>query len=215
MHTVSQPSLSPSFEILLTEDENWTYPYLPIVMAPSKLTTVDFATFANLVNGQLRNSKNKYHGIDPTTKEPNWDVPVASHNDIEDAVAAGNKAYAKWKTTTWEERTRHLERFKEIFYSYEKELTEVLLKETGKPRMFAAMEVKSCANFFDWHINMKEPQLQRTEDDEKIVLNKYIPLGVVGSIGPWNYPLLLVLAKVLPATQMGNTVIVKPSPFTR
>lgn len=61
---------------------------------------------------------------------------------------------------------------------------------------------------------MKEPQLQRTEDDEKIVENKYILLGVVGAICPWNFPLLLSLAKVLPATQMGNTIIVKPSPFT-
>jgi acyl-CoA reductase-like NAD-dependent aldehyde dehydrogenase len=183
-------------------------------MAPSKLTTIDFGTFANVIDGQLRNSKTKYHGIDPTTKEPNWDVPVASDNDIEDAVVAGNKAYAKWKMTTWEERTQHLERFKEIFFSYEEELTNVLVKETGKPRMFGAMEVKSCAEFFDWHINMKEPQLQRIEDDEKIVVNKYIPLGVVAAIAPWNFPLLLVLAKVLPATQMGNTVIVKPSPFT-
>jgi acyl-CoA reductase-like NAD-dependent aldehyde dehydrogenase len=183
-------------------------------MAPSKLTTIDFGAFANIVNGQPQSSKNKYHGIDPTTKEPNWDVPVASHDDIEEAVSAANKAYASWKKRTWEERTQHLERFKEIFFSYEEELTEVLLKETGKPRMFGAMEVKSCAEFFDWHINMKEPQLQRTEDDEKIVENKYIPLGVVGAICPWNFPLLLSLAKVLPATQMGNTVIVKPSPFT-
>ena len=166
------------------------------------------------MNGQLRNSKNKYHGIDPTTKEPNWDVPLASHDDIEDGVVVGNKAYARWKTTTWKEHTQHLERFKEIFYSYEEELTEVLLKETGKPRMFAAMEVKTCANFFYWHINMEEPQLQRTEDEAKIVVNKYILFGVVGAIGPWNYPLLITLAKVLPATQMGNTVIVKPSPFT-
>jgi acyl-CoA reductase-like NAD-dependent aldehyde dehydrogenase len=183
-------------------------------MAPSKLNTIDFGTFANIVNGQPRNSKNKYHGIDPTTKEPNWDVPVASHDDIEEAVSAANKAYASWKKRSWEERTQHLERFKEVFFSYEEELTEVLLKETGKPRMFGAMEIKTCADFFNWHINMKEPQLQRTEDDEKIIENKYIPLGVVGAICPWNFPLLLSLAKVLPATQMGNTIIVKPSPFT-
>lgn len=183
-------------------------------MAPAKVTTIDFGTFANVIDGQLRNSKNKYYGIDPTTKEPNWDVPVASHDDIEDAVAAGNKAYAKWKKTSWEERTQYLERFREVFFSYQEELTDVLVKETGKPRMFGAMEVKSCADFFNWHANMKEPRLEKTEDDEKIIVNKYIPLGVVVAIAPWNFPLVLVLAKVLPATQMGNTVIVKPSPFT-
>lgn len=133
---------------------------------------------------------------------------------MEDAVAAGNKAYAKWKMTTWEERTQHIERFKEIFFSYEQELAHLLVKETGKPKMFGAMEVKICAEFFNWHIDLKEPQLLRTEDDEKIIVNKYIPLGVVGAIGHWNFPLVLTLTKVLPATQMGNTVIVKPSPFT-
>ena len=184
-------------------------------MAPSKVDTpIDFGTFSNVINGQLKNSKNKYHGIDPTTKEPNWDVPVASHDDIEEAVAAANKAYASWKTTTWEERTHLIERFKEVYNSYEDELAEVLAKETGKPRMFAAMEVKGAYDFFDWHIGMKEPKLAPFEDNEKVIVNKYIPLGVVGAIGPWNFPLLLTLGKVLPATQMGNTVIVKPSPFT-
>ena len=66
-------------------------------MAPSKLTTIDFGTFANIVDGQPRNSKNKYHGIDPTTKEPNWDVPVASHDDIEDAVSAANQVNPYFK----------------------------------------------------------------------------------------------------------------------
>ena len=180
-------------------------------MAPGKVDTIDFGSFSNIVNGQLRNSKNKYHGIDPTTKEPNWDVPVASHDDIEEAVAAANKAYTSWKKTTWAERTHLIERFKEVYFSYEEELTDLVAKECGKPKMFAAMEVKSASEFFDWHINMKEPTLQPFEDSEKTIVNKYVPLGVVGAIGPWNFPLLLTLGKVLPATQMGNTVIVKPT----
>ena len=75
------------------------------------------------------------------------------------------------------------------------------------------MKVKTCPDSFDWQISMKRPQLQRTEDIEKTFVDRDVSLGVVGAIGPWNFPLLLTLAKVLPTTQVGNTVIVKPSPF--
>ena len=183
-------------------------------MAPGKVNTISFETFSNLVDGSLRNSKNKYHGINPSTKEPNWDVPVASHDDIEDAVRAGNKAFKTWKQKSWAQRTEYIERFKEVFFSYQDEMTAVMMAECGKPKPFASFEVQTCRTYFDWHLNMDEPTLYRHEDDEKVIEQRYIPLGVVGAIGPWNFPLLLTLAKVLPAVQMGNTIIVKPSPFT-
>lgn len=183
-------------------------------MAPSKLTTVDFGTFYNVVDGGNRSSKTKYHGIDPTTKGKLWDVPVASYGDVEDAVAAANKAYASWRKTTWTERTKYLQRFKEVYDSYVEEMAELLLKETGKPRMFGTSEVQTGSIWLDHHINMTEPKPERYEEESKIIENKYVPLGVVAAICPWNFPVLLSLAKILPAVQMGNAIIVKPSPFT-
>ena len=97
-------------------------------MAPSKLTTVDFTSFPNIVNGEQRNSKNKYHGVDPTTKEPLWACAVASDEDIEDAVQAANKAQASWKLKTWAERTERIAQFKELFETYFDEMTALLLK---------------------------------------------------------------------------------------
>lgn len=183
-------------------------------MAPSRLETISFTTFSNIVDAEPRSSKTKYHGIDPTTKQPNWDVPVASPEDVEDAVAAANRAFADWKTTTWEYRTERLARFKETLETYRDELTELLIKETGKPRLFAGAEVANCFVFLDWHLNLKEPKGETYDTPEKSIVNKFVPLGVAAAICPWNFPLLLSLAKVLPAVQMGNAVIVKPSPFT-
>ncbi|EXJ90736.1 hypothetical protein A1O1_03840 [Capronia coronata CBS 617.96] len=183
-------------------------------MAPSKLETISFTTFSNIIDGQPRTSKTKYHGIDPTTKQPNWDVPVASPDDVEAAVAAANKAFADWKTTSWAYRTERIGRFKEALEAYEDEMIELLLKETGKPRQFGAQEVKSCAHFLDWHLGMKEPQGESYDFPDKSIVNKFVPLGVAAAICPWNFPLLLSLGKVLPAVQMGNAIIVKPSPFT-
>lgn len=55
---------------------------------------------------------------------------------------------------------------------------------------------------------------ERIEDDEKVMLTRYTPLGVVGAICPWNFPVILSLGKIVPALLTGNTVIVKPSPYT-
>ncbi|OCT49971.1 putative aldehyde dehydrogenase-like protein [Cladophialophora carrionii] len=183
-------------------------------MAPSKLETIDFTTFNNIVAGSPRSSKQKYHGIDPTTKQPNWDVPVATPEDIEDAVAAANKAFAEWKTTTWEYRTERIARFKDAMEAYQEEMIELLLKETGKPRQFGAAEVKGLSQFIQWHVDMKEPKGETYDLEDRTIVNKFVPLGVAAAICPWNFPLLLSLGKVLPAVQMGNAIIVKPSPFT-
>lgn len=183
-------------------------------MSPSKITSVDFESFSNIVNGESRSSKTKYHGVDPTTKLANWDVPVATQQDVDDAVVAANKAFQSWKLKTWAERTEKIARFKDVLEQYTGEFTTLLMKECGKPRMFAATEATGITQFLDWHIKLQEPQGTRYETDEKTIVNSYVPLGVAAAICPWNFPFLLALNKILPAVQMGNAVIVKPSPFT-
>ena len=160
-------------------------------MAPSKLTTIDFESFSNIIDGELRGSKTKYHGVDPTTKEPNWDVPVATPEDIDDAVAAANKAAAEWKNKSWEYRTERLVRYREAFEAYRSEMIELLLKETGKPRMFGTVEVDSAFQFIDWHIKMKAPEGTTYEDDTKKIVNKFVPLGV------WSPPRCLIQTSLL------------------
>lgn len=183
-------------------------------MAPSRLATIEFDTFFNIVEGQNRSSKTNYNGIDPTTKQKLWDVPVASRDDVEDAVASAKKAYLSWKKTTWAERQKYIARYKEVYESYQEEMIELLLKETGKPRMFGTVEFQTGSKWFDHHLALEEPEAERYEEEDKIIENKYVPLGVAAAICPWNFPLFISLSKVLPAIQMGNAIIVKPSPFT-
>lgn len=87
-------------------------------MAPSRIDNISFNTFSNIINGELRSSKTKYHGVDPTTKQPSWDVPVATPKDVDDAVAAANKAYSQWRTTTWQHRIERITQFKEAIEAY-------------------------------------------------------------------------------------------------
>ena len=136
-------------------------------MAPSKLVTIDFTSFPNVIDGELRSSKNKYHGVDPTTKQANWDCAVASDQDIDDAVVAANKAFEQWRSTTWEERTEKIARFKELFESYNEELTTLLLKETGKPRMFGGAEVSTASKFFDCKLDFLMTTMALSSDYDR------------------------------------------------
>jgi len=182
-------------------------------MSPSKTTSVDFTSFSNIVNGQPRGGKNTYTGINPSTKEELWPVPVATTQDVEDAVKAANDAFPKWSQTPFEKRIEMLKKYLELYQGYEEELTELMTKECGKPRQFAAFEVKGASGFFDHHLRLKIPE-EVVEDDSKTITTRYVPLGVVAAICPWNFPIVLSLGKLIPALMTGNCIILKPSPFT-
>ena len=83
-------------------------------MALSTTSHISFDTFSNVIDGTLRSSQHKTHGIDPNINRPNWDVPVASRKDVDDAVNAANRAYGEWRATSWEHRRERIERFKEV-----------------------------------------------------------------------------------------------------
>ncbi|KAL9620871.1 MAG: hypothetical protein Q9160_004652 [Pyrenula sp. 1 TL-2023] len=182
-------------------------------MSPSKFTHVSFDTYTNIVGGEPRTAKQKYNGVDPSTKENLWDVPVATKEDVEEAVTIANKAFPAWSQTTWDERKELLNKYKELLSSYQDEFFQLLKSECGKPPALADMEVKTLSAVFDWHTALKNP-VEVFEDDAKVITTRYVPIGVVGAICPWNFPLILSLGKVIPALLTGNCIIVKPSPFT-
>ncbi|KAI9843393.1 MAG: hypothetical protein M1837_006419 [Sclerophora amabilis] len=181
-------------------------------MSPSKVTTIDFNSFHNIVDGKPRSSKTYYHGIDPSTKQNLWEVPVASKQDLDDAVSAAQRAFSSWSTTTIEERREKLKSFSELIQSHTDELTDLLVQEAGKPRLMAGGEVGVASKFISHHTKLDIPE-EKFEDDEKEIYTRYIPMGVVGAICPWNFPILLA-GKIAPALITGNCIIVKPSPYT-
>lgn len=94
---------------------------------------ISFQHFSNVINGGLRSAKSFYHGINPVTQEELWPTPVASEEDIDDAVAAAQVAYAKWKKVAWKVRKEKLIDFTKQLVEHEEAFTELIIKETGKP----------------------------------------------------------------------------------
>ncbi|KAF2737146.1 aldehyde dehydrogenase [Polyplosphaeria fusca] len=182
-------------------------------MSPSKVSTLDFEKFYNTVNGQQRGSKNIHHGVNPATGQELWDVPIGTSQDLDDAVAAAQKAFPAWRDTPIEKRKEYLMKFVDLFQAHADDFTTLLCKESGKPRKFAAMEIGGVAGFTQYHCSLEIPE-EKFDDDEKTVYTEYTPLGVCAGIIPWNFPLILSVGKIAPALLTGNAMIIKPSPFT-
>ncbi|WPH04900.1 Hypothetical protein R9X50_00779700 [Acrodontium crateriforme] len=182
-------------------------------MSPSKVSSITWDSFSNIIDGQPRGSKEKHQGVNPATGEKLWDVPIANQQDVDDAVASAKKAFESWSQVPFETRKEHLVKFKEAYLAHADDMAKLLAEETGKPHQFAQFEVHGAAMWIDHHLTLTIPE-ERDEDDEKVVTTRYTPLGVVGAICPWNFPIVLSLGKIAPAILTGNTIIVKPSPFT-
>lgn len=102
-------------------------------MSPSKISQIRFDEFHNIVDGKQRGASDVHNGINPVTQEKLWDVPVATQQDVDDAVAAGAKAFKSWSKTTIEERKAMIQKFNDLYAGYQEEMTDLLAAETGKP----------------------------------------------------------------------------------
>ncbi len=94
---------------------------------------MDFTTFSNIIDGKQCGANESYHGINPATEEPLWEVPCAAEAHLDRAVEAAQGAFLSWSQTTFEDRCDLVKRYAEAFLTYEKEFIELLMKETGKP----------------------------------------------------------------------------------
>lgn len=86
--------------------------------------------------------------------------------------------------------------------------------EQGKPLNQAATEVGLAGTWIRTMSEMEIPENVIDEKDDLKIIQRYVPMGVAGAIVPWNFPVLLAIGKIVGAVYTGNTVIVKPSPFT-
>jgi acyl-CoA reductase-like NAD-dependent aldehyde dehydrogenase len=148
-------------------------------MSPSRVSTLDFSTFYNVVNAQNRSSKNIHHGVNPATGEELWDCPIGTEQDLDDAVDAAKVAFPAWSQTPIERRKELLNKFGDLFNQHTEEFVELLCKESGKPKQFATIEVSMVKGFIEYHCTLDIPT-EKFEDEEKTIYTEYMPLGVCG-----------------------------------
>ncbi|MEO3853387.1 aminobutyraldehyde dehydrogenase [Acrocarpospora sp. B8E8] len=156
--------------------------------------------------------------INPATGEPVDEVPDSTPTDVAAAVRAGRDAFTHWRDTTPADRARLLLRLADLVEADAEELTRLEVEETGKP----------AAVFRDGELPFAIDNLRffagaaRSLDGTGagVLSSGYTsalirrPIGVIGSIAPWNFPFIMAVWKIGPAIAAGNAVVIKPAPAT-
>jgi acyl-CoA reductase-like NAD-dependent aldehyde dehydrogenase len=170
--------------------------------------------YALTIDGQSVAGELSQSVVNPATGKSFADAPCASHQQLELAVDAAERAFVTWGATSIEERQQLLRRIADTIDANRGELAPLLTREQGKPLRRAHGEVKATAAFFRYFAGLDIPEETVEESATRSVVLRRKPLGVVAAILPWNYP-LLTLANKLPACLLaGNTVVLKPAPTT-
>ncbi len=142
--------------------------------------------------------------------------PEAATRDVDAAVAAARGAFASWSGLADGERVAKLNAIADLIERHHQELSELVTREQGKTQSGpgANLEVGGAAAWTRVTAGLKLP-VETIQDDAagKIVVRRK-PVGVVGSITPWNWPLMIAIWHIVPALRVGCTVVIKPSPFT-
>ncbi|WP_254532248.1 succinic semialdehyde dehydrogenase [Natrinema gelatinilyticum] len=158
----------------------------------------------------------------PATDAVIGSIPDCTEADVERAVERARNAQSSWAETSVDERSKRIDRFGDLVLKHRAELLDCLQLETGKSRRHAVEEVLDVAFTCSYYADHAADALG--DDRRRGVFPAattarvtYEPVGVVGAISPWNYPLTLSLTDVLPALVAGNTVVLKPdekTPYT-
>ncbi|MED4750712.1 aldehyde dehydrogenase family protein [Brevibacillus choshinensis] len=166
------------------------------------------------INGEPVATEETLPVINPATEEVIAHVPNATEQDLHTAVKSARAAFSKWSATSIDERSELLCKLGDAISANREELATLLTLEMGRPSAAARGEIDGASY---WLKEVAKQRLKREiieETENHLVERYYTPLGVVGAIVPWNFPFALSIWKIAPALLAGNTVVVKPSPYT-
>src|SRR4051812_37449140 len=156
--------------------------------------------------------------VNPATGEVIAHAPLSSEADVDKAVKAARKAFETWQYTTPSQRQELLLKLADAFQERAEEITDWESKDAGKPRQAMFDEeigpMVDQLRFFAGAARTMEGRAAGEYMEDHTSYIRREPVGVVGQITPWNYPLLMAVWKIGPALAMGNTLVLKPAETT-
>lgn len=168
-----------------------------------------------LIDGKLIDGDMTMDVVNPATAEPvTTACPRASERQLNQAVAAAKKAFPAWSSTPIEERKAALMAIADGIDAKAEELATVITQEQGKPFGEALREVGGTSGFFRYSASLDIPVQTIEKSADRHAEAHRLPLGVVGLIVPWNFPLMLISFKLPVALLAGNSIVLKPAPTT-
>ncbi len=170
--------------------------------------------FGLIINGKKLATAESFGVINPATEEIVAQCPVASKEQLDAAVSAAANAYKTWSKVSDEERAAACGKIAAAISDHADELARLLTQEQGKPLDGSRFELGGAGAWAGYTGSLSLPDKVIQDDENARIIQTRKPLGVVGSITPWNFPLMIAIWHVVPAIRTGNTVVLKPSPFT-
>src|SRR5436190_11833667 len=176
-------------------------------------------TFQNYIDGEWVDaaSGETFESTSPADGETIGAFPKSGPEDVDRAVAAAKRAYEEWRLVPAPKRGEVLFRFAQLLAESKDDLTDLMTHEMGKVKAEAAGDVQE-AIVMSYYMGGERRRLfgQTTPSElrEKFMMSVRMPVGVVGAITPWNFPIAIPSWKLTPALVCGNTVVLKPAEDT-
>ena len=169
-----------------------------------------------IINGKKVFSNNTFSVLNPANEEVVAECPIASKEQLDEAVSAAAIAFKSWSAEPDNVKAEACGNISAAITEHAEELAHLLTLEQGKPLNGAGsrFELGGAAGWAGYTSTLSWPVKTIQDDDNARILQTRKPIGVVGSILPWNWPLMIGVWHVLPAIRSGNTVVMKPSPYT-
>src|SRR3989454_6392491 len=188
-------------------------------MARAKPAQVSGNRYQMFVNGEWVDSENeeKINVVNPATEKVIAFVPKASREQTKSALEAAEKAQPKWEDLAPVQRASFLHQTAQLIRRDKERLARILTSEQGKPLFEARGEIDGAASNFEYYAEFArriEGDVLPSENPRQSIMILKLPIGVVASITPWNFPSATVARKLAPALITGNTVVTKPSSNT-
>ena len=171
------------------------------------------SAFTMTIAGGAVGGADDFEVLDPATGDTLALAPAASREQLDAAMEAALAAFPGWRADEPARRSA-LAAAAGAVESATYELAKLLTQEQGKPLRESLAEVGTCATWLRYFATLELPREVVQDDEQALVEVVRRPLGVVAAITPWNFPLALASWKLAPALRAGNTVVLKPSPFT-
>ena len=170
--------------------------------------------YKNLIDGELITNGKWLDVVNPANEEVIGKVPACSEDELNRAIAAARRAFKTWSKTDLEERRSALHAIADAIEANHDELFRLLTSEQGKPHAQAQGEIRGAPAGIRAQATLELEDVINEDSEARLSRTRRVPVGVVGGIVPWNFPVLMAVQKIAPALLSGCTIVLKPSPFT-
>ena len=183
------------------------------------MATTGTKTFKNFIGGEWVDaaSGETFESRNPATGEAIGLFPASGAEDVDRAVEAAQTAYQEWRLVPAPRRGEILMRFAQVLEREKAELTDLMTREMGKVKAEAGGDVQEAIDMTHYMAGEGRRMWGQTTPSElrdKFNMSIRVPVGVVGAITPWNFPIAIPSWKLAPALVCGNTVVLKPAEDT-